>query len=386
MTTLLPEPIQTADALLPLVAGVAAAPEVYLDTEADSLHHYFDKVCLIQITLPRAAGDEGDHYLIDTLAGLDLRPLFSALRDKLLVLHGSDYDLRVLRRDFTFVPAAIFDTMHAARLAGHTAFGLDALVRKYLGLALDHKIQKADWSRRPLTPRLLKYAVEDTAFLPRIARALREELEQLGRTEWHRQLCGQLIELSQAARDRDPDESWRIKGSFHLDRKALAILRELWRWRDAEAQRWDRPPFMVLGNEKLLELARWASHPPADRPDQGPELPRRWPPPVRRKLEAALARAAALPESQWPSPPARERRPASPPGFFERLKNIRAARDAIARDLRIDPAILAPQAMLEQIAALHPRHEDSFRTIDRWLPWQTEVLGGRFLEVMDSPG
>src|SRR5439155_13384027 len=123
------EPITTAEHLAPLLSAIPSAPEVYLDTEADSLHHYFEKICLLQFTLrglcldgvASATQSWERHFLVDPLAGLDLKPLFQALAGKPLVLHGSDYDLRLLRADFDFKPAAIFDTMLAARLAGHSA-------------------------------------------------------------------------------------------------------------------------------------------------------------------------------------------------------------------------------------------------------------------------
>ncbi|MBI4028695.1 MAG: HRDC domain-containing protein [Verrucomicrobia bacterium] len=384
-TDALPQPITTAEGLAPLLRAIRSAPEVCMDTEADSLHHYFEKICLLQFTLPELDAAGLMHALVDPLAGLDLTPLFDALKGKPLVLHGADYDLRMLRGDFDFVPSVIFDTMLAARFAGQSGLGLDKLVERYAGKHLDHGAQKADWSQRPLPPRLLKYSVEDTSHLPLIAQKLREELAALGRTEWHRQQCRQLIEMSAASQMRDPEHLWRIKGSFDMDRQSLAILRELWRWRDHEARKWDRPSFMVLSNEKLLELIVWAKEHPREDIRHGPALPKRWPPWRFRTLQEAVRRAWDLPAAQWPLPAPRGKRPPYDPRFGLRLQALRTARDAVAKRVQLNPAILAPNGMLEAIAARIPWSIEDFDSIEKWLPWQSEVLGSPLLESLKRP-
>jgi len=395
----------TSDELKSLLQAINGADEVFLDTEADSLHHYFEKICLLQFTIPGNDSMDASHFLVDPLAGLDLKPLFEVLKDKPLVLHGADYDLRMLRAGFDFTPAAIFDTMLAARLAGHSALGLDALVERYTGKQLDHGAQKADWSQRPLPPRLLNYAVEDTRYLPLLAKKLREELSVLGRSEWHRQQCRQLIETSSVVRERDPDEIWRIKGSSKLDRQGLAILRELWKWRDTEAQQWDRPPFMVCRNEQLLEWTDWAvaqvstlhktgkladkdacatpfptHHSPSS--SLPPKLPPRWRPSRVKSLRQALERARKLSEGEWPDLPPRNKRPPYNPEFNARMDRLREARDVLARKFNLNPSLLASGAMLAAVASRNPKCPDDFGEIDRWLPWQTEALSPSFLQVL----
>jgi len=408
--------IATSDGLKLLLQAIESAAEVFLDTEADSLHHYFEKTCLLQFTIPKRDSTDATHFLVDPLAKLDLAPLFESLKHKLLVLHGADYDLRLLQTDFKFMPGEIFDTMLAARLAGHTAVGLEALVTRYAGQKLDHGSQKADWSQRPLPPRLLDYAVNDTRFLPLIVERLREELAALGRVEWHRQQCAQLIESASVSRVRDHEDAWRIKGSFTLDRQSLAILRELWKWRDAEAREWDRPAFMVCHNERLLEWTAWARehkdeggrmrdekknqeqenegagdrrassnfilHPSSFIP---PRLPPRWRPSRVKSLQEAFQRAWTLPESEWPERPPKNRRPPYNPEFNMRMNRLRAARDAKAREINLDPSLLVPNAMLAAVVTLNPQRLEDFAGIERWLPWQTEVLGKPFLETLQQP-
>ncbi len=133
-----------------------AAEWVAMDTEADSLHAYPEKLCLMQISTAERDG------LMDPLARIDLHPLWPALKKQQLILHGADYDLRLLRKNHGFVPDRIFDTMLASRLLGEREFGLYHLVKKHLGVTLEKGSQKADWSRRPLTPRMEAYARNDT--------------------------------------------------------------------------------------------------------------------------------------------------------------------------------------------------------------------------------
>jgi ribonuclease D len=379
-------PIAAAHELDELVRILDAVEELCMDTEADSLHHYQEKVCLIQLTLPSTNETEALHFLIDPLVELDLNPLFEILRGKKLVLHGADYDLRILRRDFGFRPKEIFDTMFAARLAGHSALGLDALVNRYIGIALDHGTQKTDWSKRPLSERQLKYAVEDTAHLPKIASHLRDELRQLGRAEWHHQQCHQLIEQTGIDRERDPDQNWRIKGSSVLDPKSQALLRELWHWRDVEAKDWDRPPFMVCTNARLLELVAWGRENEGKDILTSKKIPYQWSASRKKSLRKALQRAWNLPPSEWPRPPERGVRPRMDPLFPPRVARMREIRNQIAVQLNLEPSILAPQAQLEAIAARCPNSLADFDQIEKWLPWQTELLGSSFLQALTTDG
>lgn len=177
-----------------------AAPWVAVDTEADSLHAYPEKVCLLQISTP--AGDE----LIDPLADINLDPLLQALCVHELIMHGADYDLRLLRKHHDFVPSAIFDTMLASRLLGCRQFGLTNLVADYLGVTLDKGSQKADWARRPLTERMEIYARNDTRYLKPLADRLKVELQEKSRLSWHEEVCARLI--ADCAKPALPDRTW----------------------------------------------------------------------------------------------------------------------------------------------------------------------------------
>ena len=244
-----PRVIETDEKLAAWMPKLRAAKWVALDTEADSLHAYPEKVCLIQISIV-----DGDR-LVDPLAKIDLAPLLGALNAHELIMHGADYDLRLLRKHHEFTPSAIFDTMLAARMIGEVQFGLSSLAEKFLGVRLDKGSQKADWARRPLTPKMETYARNDTHHLKPLADKLKLELQQKDRLAWHRESCTRLIRECSQPPAVDGDHVWRIKGSSHLNRPALAVLRELWHWRENEAVAANRPPFFILNHEKLVEIA-----------------------------------------------------------------------------------------------------------------------------------
>ncbi|MGZ4810580.1 MAG: ribonuclease D, partial [Thermoanaerobaculia bacterium] len=159
---------------------IGAQPMIAVDTEADSLHSYFDKVCLIQISIP------GDDFVIDPLSGINLAAFGRVLADPNItkILHGGDYDLRILHRDFGYTVSNLIDTMISAQLLGYEAFGLAALLDRHFSVKSDKAHQRADWAMRPLPRDMLDYAALDTRHLIALAATLREELTALGRWEW----------------------------------------------------------------------------------------------------------------------------------------------------------------------------------------------------------
>ncbi len=206
--------IDTQEKLAAFLPVVNSAAWLALDTEADSLHAYPEKVCLIQIST--AAGDR----LVDPLAGIDIGPFLDALVGRELIFHAADYDLRLLRKHHEFTPSVIFDTMLAARLLGEKQFGLSSLVEKHLGVKLDKGSQKAYWARRPLTEKMETYARNDTHYLKPLEEKLKSELRAKGRLAWHQESCARLITECSQPVVANEDEVWRIKGSSFLTRGA----------------------------------------------------------------------------------------------------------------------------------------------------------------------
>jgi ribonuclease D len=349
--------IDTAERLANFLTRLRDADWVAIDTEADSLHAYPEKLCLVQISL------EGSDDLIDTLATLELQPLWTELRQHELIFHGADYDLRLLRKAQNFVPERIFDTMLAARLLGYKEFGLSHLVEKLLGVKLEKGAQRADWARRPLTETMAQYARNDTRFLKPVADLLRQQLQDKGRLSWHQETCARLIEDCAEAPVIDTDQVWRIKGSSQLGRPALAVLRELWHWREAEAHRRNTPPYFILSHEAMVGLAvaaiqgQWQEFP----------FPRSISPRRKTQLEQAVTKGLSLAEPEQPrilqrifhSPTEAEKR---------RFEELNRRRDHAAKELAIEPTLIASRATLSLLA------RDRESQAGDLMQWQRQLL------------
>lgn len=349
--------VDTEQKLESYLPTLRQAAWIAVDTEADSLHAYPEKVCLIQIST--VAGDK----LIDPLAGFSIEPLLEALSGRELLMHGADYDLRLLRKHHEFVPSSIFDTMLAARLLGVRQFSLGNLVEHYLGVKLEKGSQKANWALRPLTERMEHYARNDTHYLKPLADRLKEELESKGRLAWQEESCARLIADSAQQRPTDMDSVWRVKGSHALGRPALAILRELWQWRETEAVAANKPPFFILSHDSLVDIAAAAA---TGRPIE-PFLPKHLSERRRSALMKAVARGLGVAPDEHPKilrhigrrPTESERR---------RTADLQKRRDAHAAQLGLDPTLIASRATLSELAY------DWEKNAAELMNWQRELL------------
>jgi ribonuclease D len=337
-----------------LLPQFESVDRVAIDTEADSLHCYREKLCLLQISVPK------HDAIVDPLANVDLAPLREALAKKEIVLHGADYDLRLLRRNLNFVPQRVFDSVIASRLIGIREFSLAALVKRYFDVELVKGSQKANWAQRPLSKKMAEYAMNDTRYLLPLAEQLEAELDRHQRLDWFRQSCQRALEQAAIDRERDVDEAWRISGAGALRGRASAILRELWKWRECEAEAADRPPFHILQNRELIYSAERFAH--GETPDYKHFSDRR-----RRAFREAAERGLGLPEKDWPIRPKRSgTRPSAE--VIKRTEKLRQNRDHAARELHIDTSFIAPRATLEAIAA------DPSRADALLVPWQRGLL------------
>jgi len=369
--------VDNAESLAQLTEMLATTSRVGLDTEADSLHHYFEKVCLIQLSF------SGSNYVVDPLAGLALTEFLEVLSRKELILQGADYDLRMLKKSFEFRPKApVFDTMLAAQVLGYDKIGLAALAERFCGVMLSKAGQKSDWARRPLSAKQLDYASDDTKYLEAIADALAKSLRESGRTDWHRQCCERVVETSGLEAKNEAKEAWRIKGAFGLSPKELAFVREIWKWRDEEARRRDRPPFMILLNEDLIELARWRARSPHESLHPGPKFMKRITGENLGRLESAIRIAEDLPMSEWPGVPertrSRERQPSS-----EKVEALLAACKTIAGELKIESCFLASRATLTAVARHEPRSIEKVMEVSGMMRWQAELLMPAIQNVLE---
>jgi ribonuclease D len=358
--------IATATQLTELLSQIQPLDRIAIDTEADSLHCYREKLCLLQISLSAnwadsSPGEPGQDYVVDPLADVDFAPLSALLEEKEIVLHGSDFDLRLLRRAFDFKARRIFDSVIAARLLGIQEFSLAALVERNFGVELTKGSQKANWAQRPLPARMVEYAINDTHYLLPLAEKLEAELKKVERFNWFQQSCERAVEQAAVDRMRDADETWRISGAGALRGRASAVLRELWRWREKEAEAADRPPFHILQNRELLNAAEsFAGGQIADY--------RHFSGRRRQGFREAAERGLQLAEADWPV--VRRRFGARPSiEIVRRMEELKQRRDQSAAELGLEPAFVAPRTTLESIAT------DRTRAASLLVPWQRRLLG-----------
>ena len=365
------ELITTGPGLAGLCCRLSGERELALDLEMDSLHHYREKVCLMQISTRSAS------WLIDPLALDSLDPLGAILGnpETLLVMHGADYDIRSMHRDFGLEVGRLFDTMIASRFLGVREFGLAALLREHFGVELDKKYQKADWSRRPLSPEMCAYAVADTAHLLPLYDRLQGALEQVGRLFWLEEECRLVCQARVAEKEGPLFIS--CKGAGKLKGRSLAALECLLQLRDRKARELDRPPFKVIPADLLIEIAQTLPRGEADLAATGgmtPKLLARY----GDRFLVAVRDALSMPERDLPRFP-RQRKPEPPEGAKERLKQLKSWREGRSSGLGLEPGILAPNWLLESVADAMPATREALETIGGMRAWQKGLFGPELL-------
>lgn len=328
---------------------------VALDLEADSLHRFREKLCLIQYA------DEQGVVLIDPLAIEDMRPFALWLQQSQIWMHGADYDMSLLLQAFGVLPKLILDTQIAARLLGFQQFGLAALVEHFFGISLSKKNQKADWGLRPIPPDMQEYAQGDVAYMLEMADRLVADLRRLGRYDWFIESCEWNMQRGLQRFSCSQADNWRIKGSGKLNRRGLAALRALWNWRTAEASVWDRPAFMVCTNDELL---RWST--------QLQEFRQTYPVPRGNshrisRFRKAIEHFQLLDEEEYPKVLKTAHR-RQDPNFDSRLDMWMECRDRVANSLQIDPCLIASRVQLEAIAT------DKEEGLSQLMNWQRALL------------
>jgi ribonuclease D len=373
--------VQSAREADGLVAELGAAARLALDCEAAGFHRYSDRLCLVQLSTERAT------WVIDPLAFDPSALLRKALEDPsvTVVMHGADFDLRLLRRDLRIQLRGLFDTQIAAQMLGEETLGLAGLLESRLGVRLSKKYQRADWAERPLLEPMLEYAADDTRHLMRLADLLREELSAAGRLAWAEEECRALEGAAGGplAAEEPEDPVVRIRGARHLPVRQVAALREALAWRDEIARARDRAPFRVIAEESLVEaVAAWPKSvadltsikgvPARLADEEGAEL-------VRRLASVASATDAAL--KPYPRGPRRGPGRATPEmeALAEKLKNVRNRK---ADELRLPRGTLLSNAVLLEVARAAPKSLDDLVAVEGMRRWKVEILGKEFLDVI----
>ena len=359
-----------------LMGKLAHVPCIALDTEASSFHRFHERIGLIQLS------DRRETWLLDPLELNEVGTLGTILgsEESEIVIHDADFDLRLLKRMYGFRVRHIFDTLIAAELVNEPELGLASLMKKYFGIQLDKRFQKADWCKRPLTKDMLAYAAMDTRNLIALRDKLAEQLIAKGRWDWAQEEFGLLTEVPFDAKEDDTPGFLRLKGAKALRPRELAVLKELHEWRSGVASKIDRAAFMVLGNDVLLALSQEpVSHLSelAKVKGVGPSAMEKY----GTDIIHAMQRGIASPKEQWPRIERPKRFPRDPE-LEERVKRLKAARDklALAQDLR--PGIIAANQLLLDIARAKPATAADLLAVPGLRNYQVREFGPALLSVM----
>lgn len=357
------ERITTRARLEEVVESAQRQSRVAVDLESNNFHRYPDRVCLVQLATSHAV------YLVDPLSIEDIAPLGELLANAAVekVFHSANSDLRLLDRDWKFPVRGLFDTSMAAALVGSERLGLAAVLMEYLGIEIDKnkKLQRADWSRRPLTGALLRYAAVDVLHLDRLATLLYERLHMLGRTEWVREECRRLEGIRHVA----PDAEWRflsVKGSRDLDGRGLAVLRSLHAFREAEALRCDRPPFRIFSDAAMVELAASPYSDPSRIKGLGRYGNGRLSLGVRHAIHEGI-RAGTVQRPRKRTAGIRENR--------TRLRLLKDWRAGEANRLKLSAFLLWPTASLSRLSTTWTDGLDDEMESEEVRRWQRQELG-----------
>ncbi len=371
--------IETPAGLEKVLPQFSNAPIMGVDLEADSLYHYRDKICLLQISL------ESLNVVVDPLAVRELAPLRPVFANPAVrkVLHGADYDVRSLHRDFSIEIKNLFDTQIACRFLGMAETGLDAVLRWKFNLALEKGFQKKDWSQRPLPPKMLEYAAVDVQYLIPLARILEEELRERGRLAWVEEECAVLTRVRINSADRGP-LFMRVKGADRLDRRSLGVLDALLKFRERRAERLDRPPFKILGNETLLKLAVQKPLTPSDLQESRTLNERQvslWGADLLRNVAHALGK----PEEHLPVYP-RGKKPKIAPEVRKRIEALKSWRKEKGESLALDSSILLNNSTIQSLAAANPRSREELEGTPGIREWQKNEFGREIVEILGRSG
>lgn len=371
--------IDSISKLRELTSELAEQRIIGVDLESDSMYHFKEKVCLIQIASTQATA------IIDPLQIKNLsllEPLFRRA-DIQKVFHGADYDVRSLYRDFRIGVNNLFDTELACRFLGFKESGLNAVLKKKYNIQLDKKNQRKDWSKRPLPEDMVAYAAKDVHYLIPLAESLQQELIQKGRLSWVQEECNTLSGVRPAPVDSEP-LFLGFKGAGKLGPKGLAVLEELLQLRRKIARQQDRPLFRIIGNKSILMLAEARPLSRRKLPETG-ALGSKQVDRYGKDVIAAVKKALHRPAKDLPKYP-RKTAPMVPAVVAKRVKELRNWRDLLAKKLQIDPAIICTRAQISALAVQRPQNVDSLTKNNDLKTWQIAEFGKDIVDILKKVG
>lgn len=369
--------IDTPTKLDSAVREITDSQTLAVDLEADSMFHYQEKVCLLQLAA------NGQTYLIDPLAVKDLSGLkaFFANPNRTKIFHGADYDIRSLYRDFRLEVASLFDTELACRFLGYHPSGLATVLNDRFDVTMDKRFQRKNWAKRPLSQEMLAYAAGDVAYLLPLADALKEELEAKKRLAWVTEECEWLSRVRAPEKNGQP-LYLRFKGAGTLDRRSLALLEALLQTRDKIAAKKDRPTYKIISKQAVMTLVE--TKPTTLKALAGTGALsatqiKLW----GRQLVKALKMALALAEKELPHYP--KTRLARPPAkLTRRIMALKSWRKKRAGQLDLEPGLLINNALITAIATAKPAQQVDLEAeaIDGLRRWQIENFGEEIIALL----
>ncbi|MGD1971828.1 MAG: HRDC domain-containing protein, partial [Desulfobacterales bacterium] len=339
--------IHTTSELESFVSAIENETAVGVDLEADSMYHFKEKVCLIQMAT------KSTNVVIDPLAIKDLsllKPLFKS-KNVCKIFHGADYDVRSLFRDFRITIQNLFDTELASRFLGYPETSLEAVLKNKFNVVLNKKFQRKDWSKRPLPQAMIAYAAADAQYLLPLAESLKAELDEKNRLPWVYEECEQLSKVRPAGSNNQPIYM-NFRGAGKLDSRSLAVLDALLGFRQGVARKKDKPLFRIFGNRSLMKLA-------GTKPLNLKQLEKTGALSAKqiamygRQLVTAIQEAMNLPADKLPVYP-RKKAPKVPLAVAGRVRALRNWRDEQVQKLAIDPALICTKALISTIAVQRP--------------------------------
>jgi len=358
-----------------MIRSVEKEKAVAVDLEADSMYHYQEKVCLIQIATEKAS------FVVDPLAIKDLallKPIFSN-PDIKKIFHGADYDVRSLYRDFEIRINNLFDTELACRFLGIKETGLQAVLKMFFNVNVDKKYQKKDWSKRPLPKEMMAYASKDVIYLLPLARMLIHRLKKIGRMTWVLEECEDLSKVRPVLSNEAP-LFMKFKGAGRLKSRSLAVLEALLQFRKRVAEKKDRPFFKIIGNESIIKIttARPAT---LRRLKNINALSNRQISMYGSDLIMVVAKTLKIPESELPVFPS-QKPPVLPNGAPAKIKALKFWRASKANALGIDPGMLCNNALITAIAVKNPGDSEFLETVKEMKNWQKQAFGTEIIKAL----
>jgi len=367
--------IETPAALAELTEKFQQAPAVAVDLEADSMYHFQEKVCLIQMATSRSSA------VIDPLRLRDLESLRPVFANPAIekIFHGADYDVRSLFRDFGIEIAHLFDTQIACKFLGLKETSLEAVLQARFGVTLNKKYQRKDWSKRPLPDEMMAYAADDVRYLLPLAKMLVGELKDKGRLAWVQEECDLLSRVRSPQNNHEP-LFLGFKGAGRLGSRSLAVLEALLQFRRRLAENKDRPLFKVFSNKSLLQLA--VQKPAtARRLEESGVLSAKQFKMYGEELAETIRCAQQIASDDLPVYPRKKNR-AMHPAVPDRIKALKNWRDKKARVLDVEPAVLLNKNMMTALATAKPVKRQSLNAVKELKEWQKNEFGDEIVRVL----